>query len=121
MSMHSGSRTPGKGQETYSISEADSGTRVQIHIDDIVEVILPGNPTSGFRWEAAEHDAKVLQMPNEASFQRDTLGTGTGGVYTLAFLAVGEGTTPLQLVYRRPFEKVEPARTFELTVVVERR
>jgi len=46
--------TPGK--LTTQISEADTGSLIELHIGDKLEITLPGNPTTGFQWEVSAVD-----------------------------------------------------------------
>ena len=45
--------------------------------------------------------------------------TGVGGTYTFRFKAVAAGEALLRLVYARPWESENPARTFGVTLMIK--
>jgi inhibitor of cysteine peptidase len=102
------------------VSEEDAGSTVELRVGDTLEVMLDGNPTTGFSWETAAVDASVLKQLGEPGFQPDTSLIGSGGKFTFRFEAAGSGQTLLRLIYHRPWEKdVPPEKTFEVTVIVQ--
>ena len=109
------------GPSTRRLSDADAGASVELRVGDVLEVTLPGNPTTGYTWEVDTGDAAILRPSGEAEFQSEgTAVVGGGGALTLRFEAVAAGQTPLKLVYHRPFETgVAPAQTFEVSVTVK--
>jgi inhibitor of cysteine peptidase len=107
-------------QATAVLHEGDAGSTVNLRVGDTMEVVLEGNPTTGFSWETAALDASVLKQLGEPEFKPDTSLIGAGGKFTFRFEAVASGQTLLQLVYHRPWEtNVPPEKTFEMTVVVQ--
>jgi inhibitor of cysteine peptidase len=107
-------------EPTVRLSEEDAGSTVQLRVGDTMEVVLDGNPTTGFLWETAAVDASVLNQLGEPGFEPYTSLMGSGGKFTFRFEAVASGQTLLKLVYHRPWEKdVPPEKTFEVTVTVQ--
>ena len=103
-----------------SLSEGDSGSTVELRAGDTMEVVLDGNPTTGFEWETTDVDASVLNQLGDPGFEPDTNLMGSGGKFTFRFEAVASGQTLLKLVYHRPWETdVPPEKTFEVTVTVQ--
>jgi inhibitor of cysteine peptidase len=103
-----------------TLSEEDTGSTVALRAGDTMEVVLDGNPTTGFSWETAAIDASVLKQLGEPGFEPYTNLIGSGGKFTFRFQAVSSGQTLLRLVYHRPWEtEVPPEKTFEVTVVVQ--
>jgi inhibitor of cysteine peptidase len=103
-----------------NLSEKDAGSTVQLRAGDTLEVVLEGNPTTGYQWEVGAGDTAVIKQVGEAQFQPDTSAIGSPGKITLRFTAVAAGQTALKLIYHRPFEQnVPPVKTFEVTVVVK--
>jgi inhibitor of cysteine peptidase len=103
-----------------SLSEEDSGSTVELRAGDTMEVVLDGNPTTGFEWETADVDASVLNQLGDPGFEPYTNLMGSGGKFTFRFEAVASGQTLLKLVYHRPWETdVPPEKTFEVTVTVQ--
>ena len=102
------------------LMEDDSGETVTIARGDSFIIQLPGNPTTGYTWEIAAIDRFVVQQVSKTRYKADSTLVGAGGIFTFQFRGASKGRTDLRLVYRRPWEKkVEPARTFEITVIVK--
>jgi inhibitor of cysteine peptidase len=101
--------------------EADSGKAYTVKAGDIIEVVIPGNMTTGFSWTAAlaDKDAGVLQVAGEPVYAIGSTLVGSGGTFTFTFKAVAKGKAVLKLVYARPWESAAPAKTFSATVTVE--
>ena len=76
--------------------------------------------TTGYTWEMLPQDPVVLRQVGTAEATPDSSALGAGGKIAMKFAAVQTGQVPLQLVYRRSFEKdVAPAKTFEVNVNVK--
>jgi inhibitor of cysteine peptidase len=90
-----------------------------------LEVRLPGNPSTGFRWEFSLGSQGVLRQDGEPRFERGDSPpgvVGAGGTEVFRFVPVGAGVQDLSFAYRRPWEKdVPPARTLAFRVSVEGR
>ena len=108
-----------QSKSTIQLTEADAGRLVELRVGDILEVILPGNPTTGFQWEVSEINSAILEPIGEPKFEPSSNAVGSGGNVTLRFEAVGAGQTELKLIHHRPFEEnVPPIQTFEVTITV---
>ena len=104
----------------WRITQADAGRRVRVPVGTVIDVALPGNPTTGYIWERAPGDPGGLTSVGAAQFVPDSAVEGQGGDIHVQFRVTKEGATPLALVYRRPFEKGTPsANTFWVTIVGE--
>jgi inhibitor of cysteine peptidase len=107
-------------QGPRQIGEADAGTTIQLRAGEQLRIALSGNPTTGYSWELASTDEKVLKSLGQPEYKSGSQALGAGGMFTFTLQAVAPGTTAVQLVYRRPFEKnVAPAKTFEVKAVVQ--
>lgn len=104
-----------EGQQAYTA--ADDGTAITVPSGATFTVVLEGNPTTGYGWEATGIDPAVIAVA-EPEYQSDSDLIGAGGRYTFTFTAVGSGETEVRLVYHRPWESAEPLETFTLTVTV---
>jgi inhibitor of cysteine peptidase len=87
----------------------------------ILTIKLSGNPTTGFHWLLDKNDKEALPQQGKHKYEAAKEGAvGGGGTFTYVFKAEKVGSTELELVYKRPFEKDKvPARTFKVKVVVE--
>ncbi len=102
------------------VTEKDAGSIVEIVSGDRLDIVLVGNPTTGFNWHVSSVDSDVLKEAGQPSFRRDSDLIGSGGEVTLSFAAVVPGQTTLKIMYNRAFEKnVPPLKTYELTVIVK--
>ncbi len=105
--------------QEVTLTEEDDGSTVELGVGSTLEIVLPGNPTTGYSWEVASEETLVLMQIGEASFEPESGALGAGGKLSLRFVAMASGETVLRLVYRRPFEEDAPAaRSFEVTVKV---
>jgi inhibitor of cysteine peptidase len=110
----------GMPEASVRLSEEDAGSTVELRVGDTMEVVLDGNPTTGFQWETVAMDTSVLKQLGEPGFEPYTALIGSGGKFTFRFEAVASGQTLLQLVYHRPWETdVPPEKTFEVNVTVQ--
>ena len=105
---------------SVQLSEKDLGRRVEIGVGDILEVVLKGNPTTGYIWDVVSPDKGILKQVGETEFEPDRKARGSGGKIMMRFEAAEAGKTLLKLIYRRPFEKDRPPiKTFEVKVTVK--
>ena len=105
---------------TLKLGEADNGKAFSVKVGDTIEVVIPGNPTTGFSWAAVltEKDAALLQQVGEPTYATDSTLIGSGGTYTFTFKAVAKGEATLKLAYSRPWESVPPENTFSAAVTI---
>jgi inhibitor of cysteine peptidase len=91
-----------------------------MQLGDQLEIVLPGNPGTGYGWEVVSDSAQNVQQVGEPEFKADTNLLDSPGNITLRFRAVSKGEQNLQLIYHRPWEKgVAPLNTYEITVNVK--
>lgn len=106
--------------DTFKLNEHDSGKTVEILVGDELEVILPGNPTTGYVWKLILSDTNVLRQDN-SEFFRINKAMGSGGVEVIKLHAIAAGKSAVKLLYHRPFEhNVPPLNTFEVTVIIRK-
>jgi predicted secreted protein len=99
-------------------SEIDQG--VGLEIGDILEVVLPANPSTGYIWEIGFYNQSVLKPSGEPEFSSTSTNLGAEESQALHFEAVGEGETELVLVYRGPSENEDvQEQTFKVDVSVK--
>jgi inhibitor of cysteine peptidase len=106
--------------KSVTVGEQDANSTVSLRVGDTLEVVLEGNPTTGYQWEKESGDEAILKQAGDLEFKPDSDLPGSGGKVTLRFEAVGTGQTVLRLIYHRSFEPdVPPLETFEVTVTVK--
>ena len=86
----------------------EKDTKVTLKSRQTFTAALEGNPTSGFTWETVGMDGKLLARVGEAQYQVGSNALGAAGVISLGFKALAPGSTILELVYHRPWEKDQP-------------
>ncbi len=103
------------------VGRGDCGSPVTLEPGERLEVLLPGNPTTGFLWLAALLPP-VLRHEEGESFLSDSDLPGAGGRFTLRFTATKGGMGELLLQYRRPWEeKVPPLESCSFPITVKSR
>jgi inhibitor of cysteine peptidase len=88
----------------HELTQGDDGRTVGVHMGDILQVNLPENPTTGYRWKVHECDDAILTFEGVEFHPEGTVVVGGGGVRVFEFRAVAPGTTPLQLKLLRQWE-----------------
>ena len=72
------------------LTEADNGRAVTVKAGEDVQVILNGNPTTGYTWTSTVSDNAVLQQQGEPIYAQgntDPSIVGAGGTFTFTFKA----------------------------------
>ena len=106
--------------ESMKLSENDSGKTVEIGVDDELEVVLPGKPTTGYVWKVSSLDTRVLSQC-EANFIANDKAIGSGGMEIIKFHASAAGTSVVRLIFHRPFEEnMPPLKTVEVTIIIKK-
>jgi len=101
------------------LDENDSGTEVSLSVEGQLRIVLSGNASTGYEWELTDLDEAVLEHTSTSSRSQCTIPQpGCGQIETWKFTALSPGSTTLTMVYHRPWEDVEPARTFTLSITV---
>jgi inhibitor of cysteine peptidase len=105
-----------------TLTERDNGRHISVPVGEVLVVQLPGNPTTGFSWQARTAADSVLESMGEPTYIQNParLGmTGVGGTESWQFKAVKAGSETLRLEYVRSWEtNTAPAKviTFDLVV-----
>lgn len=103
-----------------TLTEENNGETINLKVGQEVHVLLTGNPTTGYMWEAQEVDAARLRPAGEGEYDAASDALGSGGEFNFTFIAAAPGDTELTLIYHRSFEQdVPPKRTFSVKVVIE--
>lgn len=102
------------------LSRQDHSRTVPVVAGQQVVLTLPSNPTTGHDWLVAETPAPL--GPPESRFvppTTDAFGAGGHRVFTWTIPDDATGEHQVELVYRRPQDKVAPpAETFTVTLRV---
>jgi inhibitor of cysteine peptidase len=103
-----------------TLGEESNGQEVSVEVDHVLNVVLPGNPSTGYSWLVSQVDAAVLLQEGEAEFIPSSSDlVGAPGQVVLHFRALQAGRTTLVLDYRRSWEQeATPMSTFSIQVTV---
>jgi len=104
-----------------ALNAADSGKQITANAGDSFTITLDSNPSTGFSWSiSAITDESVIDDVSNEFKGADTGMVGAGGQEVWTFKAVDKGSSTIEMKYSRPWEQgVEPAATFNVTVVVK--
>jgi predicted secreted protein len=97
---------------------ADNGSQVDINVGMEINIMLDGNPSTGYTWVAKDLDTAIFEQIGNPVFTSNNPGqVGSRGTIALTFKALRVGTTILTLVYQRPWEfGVDPLDIYSVTV-----
>ena len=110
----------GQGGGEPVLTEADNGQNVVVMSGQRVTIRLPGNPTTGYTWDATIADPSLVSEAAPMMFTPTTAAIGSGGTFTFVLEARGAGQTTVTIAYHRPWEPgVAPAKTFTVNLVVK--
>jgi inhibitor of cysteine peptidase len=98
------------------LTQEDSGGHRTARVGDELSVVLPENPTTGYRWHS-EIDATTLQ-PIGDRYQGPTEPRGAAGTRRLTFRILRPGPAHLRVVKRRAWEDT-PVEEFGIDLDAE--
>lgn len=106
-----------------TLTEKNNGDSFNLKINDVINIKLKSNPTTGYRWVLSEEiDDSIISLIDSEFIQskKDKELVGKGGYEIFSFKAISKGKTNIILNYERPWEEeVEPLETFEITASVD--
>ncbi len=109
---------------TLKVGQADNGKAYTVKVGDTIEVVIPGNPTTGFSWAAAlaEKDAALIQQVGDPTYgtnSTDSSLLGAGGIYTFTFKAAAKGEASSNSSTRGRGRACRPEQTFAVTLTIK--
>jgi inhibitor of cysteine peptidase len=109
--------------DPLALGKDASGGSAELKVDQLLDVKLDGNPTTGYSWEVKTSGEPVVRLQGEPVYAQTSTGStivGSGGTFTFTFVGAKPGTSTIELVYRRPWETdTPPLETFVLEVTVK--
>lgn len=105
-----------------TLTQENDGGECRVRHGQIFQVILPENPTTGYRWTLVEPAPSEVTLVRQeyAAKSHDSSLIGAGGLRTMTFQAAGEGTIYLVLLLKRPWDKEgEHVDSFNLSLYIE--
>jgi inhibitor of cysteine peptidase len=101
-----------------TLTESDGGRVLQATVGTRITIVLPENPTTGYRWSQPDIAGPGLQLV-EHTFRPPAVGpSGAGSQRRIVLLcaAQGDGVLSSQLV--RSWQAGTPLRRFSVTITV---
>lgn len=94
------------------LKEADNGKTNVITSGNEIEIVLEGNPTTGYEWNAASFSTNTLQKIGEVQYRPTEYPdriqrVGAGGRFIFKFKTIKEGKGDIKIIYRRPWETTD--------------
>jgi inhibitor of cysteine peptidase len=111
----------GPAQSEMLVLTADNADQsVELQQDQIFQVSLEGNLTTGYNWVMAPQDPELLEQQGDPEYKAASNLVGSPGTVTFTLKAVAPGQTTLHFDYKRPWEETtKPEKTYEVTVIVK--
>jgi len=103
-----------------TLTEKDNGRTVKLTSGQNLQIILSGNPTTGYSWNIVSIDQAVLKQVGKKEYKPESNRIGADGDATFLFKTTGRGKTILKLAYFRVWEKDVPyEKMFTVTLLVQ--
>lgn len=102
-----------------AVNESNNDQEYSLAPGHTLNLMLNSNPTTGYRWTAS-YDEEMLALVGK-DYQSDTQSgnlVGQGGHDFWRFKALKTGSTEIKMTYSRPWESVQPLKTFTLKVTI---
>jgi inhibitor of cysteine peptidase len=104
------------GEAPIELTEGDAGTEQLVHVGQTIQISLPENPTTGYRWHV-DVDAGALRLTHD-SREVPVMPRGAPGTRVVRFVAVRPGNRRVRLVKRRGWDqRIAAEFTVRLRVV----
>lgn len=108
------------GGDTVSIGKEAANTTVTLKTGQALEMVLEGNPSTGYGWTLEQPFGKSLSEKGVKQVANtDASVVGAPATYHFRFQAESPGETVLNFLYKRSWETTPDDQTITVTVVVE--
>ncbi|NEO58307.1 MAG: protease inhibitor I42 family protein [Okeania sp. SIO3B5] len=103
---------------TITATDFDNNQEIRVAKDDIFVVRLRTNPASGYSWQIVSNNPNQLKLlDNSISGDGNQTAPGGSAYQVFRFQVASEGTSVLELQYRRP-EETTPKETYRIGVQI---
>lgn len=112
--------SPAGASAREAIDESGNGRVVFLEVGGSLDLSLESNASTGYSWQYFPDftgDGVIKETAHEYREENPGLIGAPGGEYW-SFKAVGAGATSISLGYMRPWESVQPVKTFKVDVIV---
>jgi len=97
---------------TIQLGEADDGRLIAARVGAVIELRLPENPTTGFRWRLAAAGEPVCMLAGDA-FTPAGKKPGQSGTHVWRFQITAAGEAKIEMHSRRGWE-LDATKVFSL-------
>jgi len=109
--------------ELISLNETNNGQDYNVKVGQEFILSLDSNPSTGYVWDFSKSiDNKLLEVQADKAYEPAAAANenivGQGGRTCWKFKALQAGTAEIELRYSRPWESVQPAKTFKITIKI---
>ncbi len=101
------------------IDQGDNGKTWRASPGDTIQILLPENPSTGYRWEAASHLEPVLRLVSSEYSAPAPASLGSAGTRTFTLQALQPGSASLQLALKRSWDSGAPKEQFAAVFQVD--
>jgi inhibitor of cysteine peptidase len=99
------------------VGEDQDGHTIDVPVGQTIEISLPENATTGFRWDITSNGEPTLRLLHDDRQAPARAQPGAGGMHRWQWQAQQAGAGDVALAYRRHWEaKAAPARVFKIHV-----
>jgi inhibitor of cysteine peptidase len=103
-----------------TVSDADSGTKVEIKAGEVLAVKLGAQLGTGFGWKVVSENKLLVLKGEPEQVSREDQKPGGPDYQTFKFKAVEKGETELKFQYVEGWKKdAKPLKEFAITVIVK--
>ncbi len=103
------------------VDENYNGKTLTLKEGESFVLSLDGNPTTGYTWNLSDsRDDQMLALIDQGYQSSSTASNmvGQGGRNYWKFKALKAGSTEIKLYYARPWESVQPLKTFQVKIII---
>jgi predicted secreted protein len=100
-----------------TLTEAQNGGRVAVHVGDTIVIALAENAGGGYKWSAASIDAERVAVERQQYLERGQA-IGSAGTAEWLLRAKRPGPARVELVKSRPWKPDEIADRFAVDLVI---
>jgi len=104
-------------QDYIELTMENNNTNIECHVDDKLEVILAGQPTTGHIWQNYYIEGNAILEDGASYYVRNHTNPGSNGIYHFPYIATQVGHSRLRLTEGRSWED-NPLNIFYVTFTV---
>jgi predicted secreted protein len=102
------------------LKQADEGQYFEVNRDEVIQIRLPENPTTGYQWTIDEINETVLELEDSDFVLPSNANIGGSGERIFRFRAKSIGTSHVLLKMQREWEvDVPPIDRYDVTLQIE--